>query len=153
MAYRADKATVDSVCSQMNIQHADSVQDYALYFARLPPTLARTATLTSVSTTKLTLTVTSLHGAQSTVNIPLNPPMSSLNDSRDRLIAMADEATEGLGGSRYKVKRWVPPGLVGGVVSTAVCFGYWSFYNGAVQFAKGGFVKEFVIRICLSHPR
>jgi hypothetical protein len=138
----SDEAIIARVVTHMNNDHHDSIHDYAQYFARLPAPLASTATLSTLTLSKLTLTVTSSHGAQSTVNIPLSPAMASFSESRERLVAMAIEAMEGLGRSRYKVRRWVPPGLFGSIVCAAVAFGYWSFYYGEVQFAKGGFVRE-----------
>jgi hypothetical protein len=130
------------ICEHMNRQHSDSLADYAQYYARLPASLASSARLTSLTTTKLTLTVTSLHGGTSDVNIPLSPPMKNLGEARERLVAMSCEAAEGLGRSRYRVTRFVPPGMLGSVVVGAVGFGYWSFWNSAVVFGKGGFVKE-----------
>jgi hypothetical protein len=130
------------ICAYMNRQHPDSLADFAQYYARLPASLASSARLTSLTTTKLTLTVTSLHGGTSAVNIPLSPPMKSLDEARERLIAMSHEAAEGLGRSRYRVTRFVPPGLLGSIVVGAVGFGYWSFWNSAAVFSKGGFVKE-----------
>jgi len=132
----------DRICDHMNDQHADSLCDYAEYYARLPPAIAQTAVLTAVTASKLTLMVTSPHGGKSSVNIPLIPPMSDLTESRERLVAMANEASKRLGRVPFKVTRWVPPGLVGCLVAAAVCFGYWSFQNGEIQFNKGGFVKE-----------
>ncbi|KAF8252476.1 hypothetical protein K440DRAFT_594945 [Wilcoxina mikolae CBS 423.85] len=142
----SDEVVIARVVAHMNNDHLDAIHDYAQYFARLPAPLASTATLSTLSLSKLTLTVTSAHGAQSTVNIPLNPPMKSFSESRERLVAMTIEAMEGLGRSRYKVQRWVPPGFVGSIVCAAVAFGYWSFWNGDVQFAKGGFVRETLFR-------
>ncbi|KAA8894037.1 hypothetical protein FN846DRAFT_456020 [Sphaerosporella brunnea] len=138
----SDAATIARVCQHMNNDHADALCDYARYYARLPTSLAKTARLTTLSTTKLTLTITSSHGGTSEVNIPLSPPMESLLESRERLVAMAHEAAEGLGRSRYKVTRFVLPDPVGVAVVAAVGFGYWSFWNASAVFARGGFVKE-----------
>ena len=140
----SDEAVVARICAHMNRDHSDNVQDYAAFYARLPAPLARTATLTGITLDHLELTVTaSKGGAQSTVNIPLSPPMGTLGDARVRLIAMAMEAMEGLGRSRFKVTRWRAPSVVDALIGLAVCFSYWAFYNGAREFAPGGFIKEY----------
>jgi hypothetical protein len=144
MAAPLDAAAVSRVIDHINKNHAEAVDDWAQYYARLPASLAKTATLSTFTLEKLTLSVTSPHGAKSTVNIPLNPPMKSVNDCRERMAYMAIEAMEGLGRSRYQVKRWVPPGFVGSIVCAAVSFGYWAFFNGATQFARGGWLREYV---------
>ena len=142
MSAPSDDAVKARITRHMNADHSDSIADYAAFYCRLPANLARTAALTDLSLHRLTLTVTSPHGAQSEVYIPLNPPMKSYSESRERMVAMANEAMEGLGRSRHKVTRWVAPGLVGGIVSVAVCFGYWAFWFGEREFAPGGFVRE-----------
>ncbi|CCX33515.1 hypothetical protein FPQ18DRAFT_393436 [Pyronema domesticum] len=146
MAAPLDATAVSRVIDHINKNHAEAVDDWAQYYARLPASLAKTATLSTFTLEKLTLSVTSPHGAKSTVNIPLNPPMKSVNDCRERMAYMAIEAMEGLGRSRYQVKRWVPPGFVGSIVCAAVSFGYWAFFNGATQFARGGWVRENILR-------
>lgn len=136
----------------MNGDHADAVRDYAEFFARLPRAVARTAVLTGVSLDALELTVTSPsssqpHGAQSTVQstvrIPLSPPMASFADARERLAAMALEAVEGLGRrSPPTVERWVAPGPLGALVWAGVGLGYWAYWNSAREFAPGGFLRR-----------
>lgn len=135
----------------MNADHSDAVRDYAEFFARLPQAVARTAVLTGVSLDALELTITSPpssqpHGAQSTVQstvrIPLSPPLASFADARERLVVMAHEAMEGLGRhSPATVERWVAPGPLGMLVCAGVGLGLWAFWNCAREFGPDGFLR------------
>lgn len=139
----ADTAIIARIAAHMNKDHKDSISDYAQFYARLPEPVARTATLTDMSFDHLTLSVTSpRNGAKGTVYIALNPPMKSFSESRERLIVMAAEALEGLGRSKYVVKEFRHLSLVDSLVAGAVLSGYWAFWNGDVQFAEGGFLRE-----------
>ena len=126
----ADAATVARIAAHMNKDHADSVADYAQFYARLPAAIARTAVISDIALDRLMLRVTN-GAATGTVYIPLSPPMASLADSRVRLVAMANEALAGLGRSKHVVRRFVLPGAVHSAVAAAVVFGYWALWNGA----------------------
>lgn len=139
-------STKSRILNHMNTVHSESVCHYAQHYARIPVALASTAKLTDITLTRLTLSVAASSDPSFTTDIfiPLNPRMGSIEQSRERLRAMAEESLQKLGGGTVIVERWVPPGLGGILVFLGVVFGYWSFLNGEAAFGENGLVRCFV---------
>jgi hypothetical protein len=99
-----DAATKTRIIKHMNSDHQDSLVRYLEHFSYLPPSLARGARIADISLDSLTL----VSGGIRTV-IPLDPPMASWHEARDRLINMDKVAIAGLGCSDITIKEYVPP--------------------------------------------
>lgn len=125
MAGHSDAAALkDRIIRHMNADHHDSLVDYLRFYAKVPAQEAATAELVDINTGGMTLTrVTEPNGPPRPIVIPIDPPMDSLKQSRERLVAMAFESMEGLGRSRWKVESYPSASLSGityGVLATTI---------------------------------
>jgi hypothetical protein len=99
----------------MNADHADSLSFFARHYCKLPIAQASTAKLTDIELTHLIISTTSTFTNYATNRttarnyIPLTPPMSSLSEARERLVAMHNESLAGLGMSDIAVTHYRPP--------------------------------------------
>ncbi|KAF3932522.1 hypothetical protein ABW20_dc0101082 [Dactylellina cionopaga] len=111
MASNEDAAR-NRILSHMNKDHAYDTKLYLIHRLSYPKTLllpSNTATvlLSDIQTTHLTV---SIDGKPK--EIPFNPPMNSLSDSRVRLVEMTRQAETALGVDRDMVSIelvWLPP--------------------------------------------
>ncbi|KAI9770714.1 MAG: hypothetical protein M1840_002964 [Geoglossum simile] len=99
-----DAATKNRITKHMNADHQDSLVRYLEHFAYLPPSLARGARIADLSLDSLTMVSSGIHTV-----IPLEPPMTSWHEARERLINMDNAAIAGLGRSDITVKEYSPP--------------------------------------------
>ncbi|KAG8738731.1 hypothetical protein FRC10_006566 [Ceratobasidium sp. 414] len=122
MAESTDKSMTfkDRIIRHMNVDHRDSLANYLQYYVKTSPSEAATAELVDINTGGMTITrIIEPNGPPRPIVIPIDPPMNSLNQARERLIAMAFESLEGLGLSRWKVDTYPTPTL-GGFIHMAV---------------------------------
>ncbi|CAE6431928.1 unnamed protein product [Rhizoctonia solani] len=105
-------AMKDRIIQHMNKDHQDSLVDYLRFYASVPAREASTAQLVDISNDGMTCTVTR-GGSSRSVVVPISPPMDSLMQARERLVAMAFEAMEGLGRSRWRVESYPMPSILG----------------------------------------
>lgn len=68
--------------------------------------------------------------------IPFDPPMKSLHEARDRVVAMDAEATKALNRSDITIKEYVPPNAIQSVILGGVLLGFFAFLYAA-QFQPG----------------
>jgi len=111
----------------MNADHHDSIVRYAEHYCSLSSFTARHAHLTSISFTSLTLstarasitppaptTSTAASARKSelgahTYHIPLDPPLTSWAQARERLVAMDNSCLEKLHRSPFTLGHYIPP--------------------------------------------
>lgn len=118
----AEQEMKDRIIRHMNEDHHGSLVDYLQYYAKASAKEAATAELVDINAAGMTITrVTEPNGPPRPVVIPIDPPMESLRQARERLVAMAHESMEGLGRSRWKVKSFPTPSLAGVVYGAISC--------------------------------
>ncbi|KAI9158344.1 hypothetical protein HJFPF1_06338 [Paramyrothecium foliicola] len=102
------------IVAHMNRGHSRELSHYLRHYAGASPSAASKATLTDMSLTSL-----AIRARGGDYSIPLSPPMDSLEDARERLVAMDVEARTALGISDVVVDEWVPPT---GLAATTLAF-------------------------------
>ncbi|KAL7268100.1 hypothetical protein RUND412_009289 [Rhizina undulata] len=145
-APRTESQAKEMIVSHMNEDHGSSLSDYCQFYAKIPKKVADSAELVDIDLERMTINLkSSSEPAGSTVYIPIDPPMKSLEEAEVRLVEMALESMEALGRSMWKVKKWVAPSFpVGWAVVSAVGFGFYSLAVGS-NFEKGAFVREYIL--------
>ncbi|KAF8711035.1 integral membrane protein, partial [Rhizoctonia solani] len=131
-------AMKDRIIQHMNKDHQDSLVDYLRFYANIPAQEASTAKLVDINNDGMTFTVTNVakNGSPSrSVVVPINPPIDSLMQARERLVAMASEAMEGLGRSRWRVESYPGPSLAGILygATTGIVLGLTLFPNETLR--------------------
>ncbi|KAK8174114.1 hypothetical protein IWX90DRAFT_485010 [Phyllosticta citrichinensis] len=99
-----DAAAKQRILSHMNADHHDSVCRYLEHFCSVSSFKARAARLADISLESMTIAAAGKHHT-----IPLNPPMKSWREARERLVKLDKDALEGLGRSDVTVKRYTRP--------------------------------------------
>ncbi|KXJ86788.1 putative integral membrane protein [Microdochium bolleyi] len=112
-APKDDAAIKARIIGHMNRDHAAELTHYLRAFAGLSPRAARGAQLADLTLDTLHLTTTT-----ATHKIPISPPMTSLSESRVRLVDMAQQAQRKLGLSDIRITTYTPP-QGGGIASFA----------------------------------
>ncbi|KAI9863716.1 MAG: hypothetical protein M1830_006148 [Pleopsidium flavum] len=106
------------IITHMNKDHQDSLTRFLEHYAHLSSQSARTAKLADMTLNSLTITT---HNRSRHV-IPLNPPMKSWSEARERMVAMDQEALRGLGRSNITMKEYRRPrGFLAVVFVAAAC--------------------------------
>jgi hypothetical protein len=88
----------------MNTDHASSLALFLRYYSKLSPRLA-----TSPQIDEFTLSHMTIKSSYGRSLIPLDPPLKTYAEARDRMVQMNAEALTGLGLSEFKVTEYVPP--------------------------------------------
>ncbi|KAG8708446.1 hypothetical protein FRC08_018878 [Ceratobasidium sp. 394] len=138
MAESNDKSTMikDRIIRHMNADHQDSLANYLQYYAKASPSEAATAELVDINTGGMTITrIIEPNGPPRPIVVPIDPPMDSLGQARERLVAMAFESLEGLGLSRWKVDAYPVPTFwgFGYTVVTCIIFALLLFPNQTLR--------------------
>ncbi|MCJ1448089.1 MAG: hypothetical protein MMC23_008602 [Stictis urceolatum] len=109
---RADDSQITQrIISHMNKDHADSLTRFLEHHSHLPSFAARNPRLTSLSESSMTITSSGIF-SPSTQTIPIDPPMKSLSEARERMVGMDAEARTKLGRDAISVKEYrAPKGL------------------------------------------
>ncbi|KAG9123075.1 hypothetical protein FRC07_000263 [Ceratobasidium sp. 392] len=112
----------DRIIRHMNADHQDSLAHYLQYYAKASPSEATTAELVDINTGGMTITrITEPNGPPRPIVVPIDPPMDSLSQARERLVAMEFESLEGLGLSRWKIDTYPVPTLAGSIYAISSC--------------------------------
>ena len=104
MAQPADEAVKTRIILHMNRDHAFSLCLYARHYNQLPLTHAHTAQMDDITLSHLTLAT-----SFGRLLIPLQPPLTSLAQARERLVAMHEECQAALGVSDVAVNAYRAP--------------------------------------------
>lgn len=122
-----ESAVKTRIMNHMNADRSDCLHLYLRHFSKLPPAPrgAPEPQLTDISLSGITISHHLSPGSkQAAITfIPFNPPMQSLSESRPRLVAMANEAKEAVGGgdSQESILTQVTgPGIVGWIITLSV---------------------------------
>lgn len=119
------------IITHMNADHASSLDLFARYYCKLPARQSSTAKLTDIELSHLIISTTSSFTNYATNRtiarnyIPLSPPMASFSEARERMVAMHNEALDGLGFSDIVVTEYRPPQTPLHIVTFAVCLWTW----------------------------
>ncbi|EXJ86883.1 hypothetical protein A1O3_03837 [Capronia epimyces CBS 606.96] len=105
------------IISHMNSDHGLSLRLYLAQYARIP-LLSGTQGAQLVDITLDQMIISSAHGRHT---VPLSPPMKSLLEARERLVAMHTECLDSLGVSDVVVDRYTPPDTAVGWLLPALC--------------------------------
>ncbi|KAG8627133.1 hypothetical protein KVT40_004616 [Elsinoe batatas] len=99
-----DAAAKQRIISHMNADHHDSVVRYLEHYHKQSSWSAYSARITDVTLSDITFQ--SDAGRFST---PLNPPMTSFREARERLVAMDKECVQALGRSDITIRDFETP--------------------------------------------
>ncbi|KAL9113237.1 MAG: hypothetical protein Q9227_002572 [Pyrenula ochraceoflavens] len=124
----------------MNADHQDSLIVFVEYYCRVPTKLALDATLEDLERTHLIIQCKA-----GRLYIPLDPPLKSWSEARERMIEMHHAAFKGLGRSEISVSEYVPPAsLSQALVFTAVTVAFIAFSRRA-NFESGSILHQLVL--------
>ncbi|KAK8087089.1 hypothetical protein PG994_002063 [Apiospora phragmitis] len=116
---KGDAAIKARIMSHMNSDHAAELEHYLRAFNGLSASAAAKAQLVDMATDKLVIQTPS---SGETHTVAVDPPMTSLSESRARLVDMARDALQRLGLSDVRVDRYAPPAGFDCVVFFGVAF-------------------------------
>ncbi|TKA70129.1 hypothetical protein B0A55_08223 [Friedmanniomyces simplex] len=133
-----DNATKTRIITHMNQDHHESLIRYLEHYAKLSPWQAHDARLTALDLQSMTLTTN--NGAQ-THRIPLNPPMTSYREARERAVAMDQEALQGLRRSEITITEFLPPTGIYAIVFAAISAVFLA-YSQRSWFDQGQIVSQ-----------
>ena len=139
-----DAAKGTRILSHMNSQHAVALSRYLQYYGNRSSFAARSPQAVAVTTSAITIVAQGLL-YPSRHTIPFSPPLTSLDQARERFVAMDQKAVQGLGQSPETVTRYVPPSLAQACVACAVLFGF-SCFSRADNFLPGSWLTSTVLR-------
>lgn len=104
------------IISHMNSDHALSLRLYLMRYCHVP--LPGTSTAQMLDITSEHMIITSSYGRHV---VPLEPPMKSLMEARERLVAMHNDCLSELGLSDVVLDRYVPPDRAWQWTLSALC--------------------------------
>jgi hypothetical protein len=132
------------IMAHMNADHPDSLEDYLRFYNSITA-VPQSAKMIDLDLDSTTIQYLDEAGVSQTSIVKINPPMTSLGESRVKLVAMAEEAT---GKSFHqppdmppssavpaaatavvapaKSIGWTRPELAGVISMLGVCFGFWA---------------------------
>jgi len=123
------EAMKSRIITHMNADHAPSLALYLEHYLHVPSFTAGHARLTD-----LTLTTLTLRSGSATYTIPIDPPLSSYAEARERLVSMDRTSKAGLGRDDVVVTRYISPRGFEAVVFTA-CLLTFTFLHRRSWFA------------------
>ncbi|KAF2236615.1 hypothetical protein EV356DRAFT_574895 [Viridothelium virens] len=110
-----DNAARKRILDHMNADHQDSLSRYLEHYCRLSSWAARNA-----KATEITLSQLDIDASGKTHQVPLNPPLGSFRDARERMVKMDQDSLKGLSRSDIKVTEYQQPKGFDLVVFSAV---------------------------------
>lgn len=102
--------------THMNADHSASLSLFLQHYNKLSPSLASQPQID-----EFTLEHMIIKSSYGRSLIPLDPPLKTYGESRERMILMNAEALKGLGLSDIKVTEYVPPKMGWQMVMFGVC--------------------------------
>ncbi|KAJ6286388.1 hypothetical protein J3E71DRAFT_262962 [Bipolaris maydis] len=98
-----DEATRQRIVKHMNTEHRDSIRRYVEAYASRSMFQSRSAKMIDIHLDKMVFSCGDQHAL-----IRLDPPMTTLSESRERMAKMDKDALETLGRSDISITRFVP---------------------------------------------
>ncbi|KAK8094615.1 hypothetical protein PG997_001300 [Apiospora hydei] len=117
---KGDAATKARIINHMNADHTADLEHYLRAFNGLSASAAAKAQLVDMAKDKLVIQTPP--SGDETHTVAIDPPMSSLSESRARLVDMSRDALQRLGLSDIRVERYAPPAGFDCVVFFGVAF-------------------------------
>ncbi|KAE9992355.1 hypothetical protein EG327_009309 [Venturia inaequalis] len=135
------------IITHMNNDHADSVIRYAEHYGNASRYTSRHAKVEDVTLDKLVLSA----GGR-TISIPLDPPLKSFSEARERVVKMDQDCIEALGRDSITIKEYRAPKGFEAIIF-ATCFSTFILLsrpdNVAFVFQRLPEFAAFVLRIRL----
>ncbi|GAM86310.1 hypothetical protein ANO11243_043220 [Dothideomycetidae sp. 11243] len=141
-----DTVAKQRIISHMNADHQDSISRYLQHHHSQTVWSSSTGRITSISLSELTMSCST-----GTFTTPFTPPMSSLREARERLVAMDKACVTALGVSDITIRTFPPPTgpfLAGCVIVVSTLVSFSSRGNFAPEGVIGSVVPEFFRRFC-----
>ena len=136
----ADAAAKQRILSHMNSEHQDSLQRYLEHYSDVSSFSGRNAKLTDITFNSMTILTST--GSRT---IPIDPPLTSWSQARERVVAMDAEATAGLHRSNVTVKKYKKPKGFWAVVFVASACTFVVFSRRS-NFQPGSFLYDNVLK-------
>lgn len=134
-----EAAAKQRIVSHMNADHQDSIVRYVEHYCKVSSLAARNARLVDI-----TLGSMSIEAAGKKFSVPLEPPMQSWREARERLVQMDKETLAGLGRSDITVKQYTRPRGAHAVVFT-VCALTYVLVSRRANALPGSFIYDHVL--------
>src|SRR5947207_2377746 len=138
--------------AHMNTDHADSLEDYLKFYNGIDA-VPGTAKMVDLNLDSMKIEYRDQTGVDAFAIVKISPPMSSLAESRVKLVAMTEEAsgkkfhkTSGgqTEGSRQKTPiKWTLPELSGLLTLVSTAFGFWSLSHD-YPLSRGGPMEPYL---------
>ncbi|KAF2017400.1 hypothetical protein BU24DRAFT_149787 [Aaosphaeria arxii CBS 175.79] len=131
-----DAAARDRIIKHMNADHHDSVQRYievtnTTFFWQL-----RDAKMTDIDVDGMKF---SYSGGSKTATVTFDPPLKSLSEARERLVALDKETMKKLSRSDVTMTTFIPPYVkIGHLINWLVCFSTYALLSTASFLRPGG---------------
>jgi Domain of unknown function (DUF2470) len=151
------------IISHMNAEHADSLEDYLKFYNSINA-VPGSAKMVGLSLDAMKIEYRDEIGVDTFAIVKFLPPMSSLSESRARLVAMAEEATGNpfhqspdfpspvnVPAQRQPI-RWTFPELPGLVSLLSISFGFWALSND-YPLSKGGPLEPYLLSAVITFAR
>ncbi|OCL13978.1 putative integral membrane protein [Glonium stellatum] len=135
-----DAVVKQRIIPHMNADHQDSIVRYLEHLLNVSSFLARNARIEDMTLDSITV-----RSSGKRYLIPLEPPMDSWRDARERLVRMDKDAIEALGRSDITVKEYKRPEGFLGVVFVTCAATFVAFCRKA-NFLPGSFLYEVVLK-------
>jgi len=135
-----DAAAKQRVIPHMNADHQDSIVRYLEHLLNVSSFAARNARIEDMTLNSVTVRSNSKRYV-----IPLEPPMDSWRDARERLVRMDKDAIQALGRSDITVKEYRRPRGFHAVVFVACALTFAAFCRMS-NFLPGSYLYEVVLK-------
>lgn len=126
----------DFIIKHMNADHGDSLQLYLQAYCRISASQAKGATLEDLTLSSLTLKA---NGTR--YSVPIDPPMTSFNEARGRLVALHKDSLQKLGRPEVTLTEYRAPRGHQVVIFALCAFTYVSCFSRE-NLLPGSFVYE-----------
>ncbi|KAF2143282.1 uncharacterized protein K452DRAFT_286109 [Aplosporella prunicola CBS 121167] len=135
-----EAAARQRIVSHMNADHQDSVRRYLEHYCNVSSFAARNARLVGMSLGSM-----SIQAAGHRYNIPLEPPMQSWREARERVIKMDQDAVTALRRSDITVKTYTRPRGFHAVVFT-VCSLTYVLVSRRANALPGSYIHDYILK-------
>lgn len=129
------------VVTHMNADHQDSLKIFLEYYCKLPPHLISDAQLDDITLSHLI--IRSKAGRNI---IPLEPPMESWVQARERMVEMHHASYKGLGRSEITVTEYRPPKTASQISSLAALLVMYYVFSSRRNFQDGSMLHGMLLR-------
>lgn len=141
-----DAAAQIRIVKHMNKDHQDSLIRYLRHYHCLTSFRARSAKLTAIRYSGMTIQTSSYPFPPQDHHIPFDPPLESWSDIRPRASAMDKEACSSLKCSPITINKYVPPNGFLMIINFALCGWTYITFCRRSHFVTGSYYYEYFFR-------